>query len=153
MTGSGAIPTQCVTGDDGKIVLSVENYALHPVNVKQGEVLGTLEPVQTVHPSCVNALSADQVTVNPGMYLTVERENRLFAELDTETTLNEQEGEQLQAIVSSFKDVFAMDQFELGRTDLIKHSIDTGGHGPVNNCHIIPHSLCGQRWRRCLGRC
>jgi len=91
MTISGAIPTQCVTtvGDDGKIVPSVENHALHPVNVKQGEVLGTLEPVQPVH------LSADQVTVNPGMKLTVERKHRLFAELDMETTLNEQEGKQL----------------------------------------------------------
>ena len=59
-------------------------------------------------------ISTDQVTVNPGMKLTVERKNRLFAELD--------------------------------RTDLIKHSIDAGGHGgPVKQLpHRTPFSLQGK---------
>ena len=62
-----------------------------------------------------------------------------------ETTLNEQEGEQLQAIVSSFNDVFALDQFKLGRTDLIKHSIDSGGHVPVKQLpYRTPFSLRGK---------
>ena len=34
-------------------------------------------------------------------------------------------------MVSSFSDVFALDPSKLGRTDLIKHSIDTGGQGPI----------------------
>ena len=38
---SGAAPAMCVTkvGGDGKAVLSIENHLLHPVILKQEEVL------------------------------------------------------------------------------------------------------------------
>ena len=60
-----------------------------------------------------------------------KRVEQLLSELDIESTLGTQELSQLRAMVSSFSDVFAMDQSELRRMDLIKHSINTGGQGPV----------------------
>ena len=40
---------------------------------------------------------------------------------------------QLKALVAEFPDVFAYDDAELGRTDLIKHSVDTGDHAPIES--------------------
>lgn len=60
-----------------------------------------------------------------------ERVKQLFSELEIESTLNKQEYDHLKVMVSSFSDVFALDPSKLGRTDLIKHSIDTGGQGPI----------------------
>lgn len=40
----------------------------------------------------------------------VKREEQLFSELDVEGTLSTQELDWLRAVVSSFSDVFAMDQ-------------------------------------------
>ena len=43
MKNSEAAPAMCVTrvGDNGKTVLSIKNHSLHPVILKQGEVLGS----------------------------------------------------------------------------------------------------------------
>ena len=148
---SGAAPAVCVTrvGDNGKTVLSIENHSLHPVILKQGEVLGTLEPVQEVTTvGTISAVGTDQEGREPSVE-SAKRAEQLFTELDIEGTLNIQELDQLRGVVSSFSDVFAMDQSELGRTDLIKHSIETGGQGPLlNSYHIAPHSLCEGRWKR-----
>ena len=43
---------------------------------------------------------------------------KLLAELEMESTLNNQELGQLRAVVCSFEDVFALNQLELGRTGL-----------------------------------
>ena len=53
----------CVTkvGGDGKTVLSIENHSLHPVILKQEEVLGTLKPVQEVTTvGTINAMDTDK---------------------------------------------------------------------------------------------
>ena len=69
----------------------------------------------------------------------------MYSKLNIEDTLSVQELDQLRAVVSSFSDVFAMDQSELGRTDLIKHSIDTGEQGPVKQLpYRTPFSLRGK---------
>ena len=48
-----------------------------------------------------------------------KRVKKLLAELETESTLNNQELGQLRAVVCSFEDAFALNQLELGRTGLI----------------------------------
>ena len=147
MRNSGTTPAVCVTNveGDGKVILSVENHSLHPVTLKQGEVLGTLEPVHEITTvGTVNNIMTEQEpqkpTVEPG-----KRGEQLYSKLNIEDTLSVQELDQLRAVVSSFSDVFAMDQSELGRTDLIKHSIDTGGQGPVKQLpYRTPFSLRGK---------
>ena len=65
----------------------------------------------------------------------------MLSELNIEDTLGVQQLDQLKAVVSSF----ALDPSELGKTDLIKHHIDTGGHGPVKqSLYRTPFSLQGK---------
>ena len=144
---SGAPPAICVTqvGDIGRTVLSIENHSLHPVILEQGEVLGTLEPVHEVTTAgVVNAIWTEQgsqePTINPS-----KRAEQLLSELNIEDTLGVQQLDQLKAVVSSFSDVFALDSSELGKTDLIKHRIDTGGQGPVRQLpyrKLMSHWIC-----------
>jgi len=139
MRNSGATSALCVTnvGSDGKAVLNIENYTLHSITLRQGEILGTVEPVQPVTTvGIVNALKSDQDSPKLNMEPD-ERMEQLFSELDVEGTLSQQEFNKLKAVVSSFSDVFALDQSELGKTDLIKHSIDIGGQGPVKTITIL----------------
>jgi len=45
--------------------------------------------------------------------------------------LSPEEGEQLTADICEFADVFALVDTELGCTDMLRHTIDTGGHPPI----------------------
>ena len=46
-------------------------------------------------------------------------------------TLSSGEAAQLKAVFSEFADVFALDDSELGCTDVLQHCIDTGDHTPI----------------------
>ena len=41
------------------------------------------------------------------------------------------ESKQLKTVICEFSDVIALDDTELGCTDLVQHSIDTGNHPPI----------------------
>ena len=41
------------------------------------------------------------------------------------------ENEQLKELILEFNDVFALDDTELGCTNLVEHTIDTGDHAPI----------------------
>lgn len=45
--------------------------------------------------------------------------------------LSSEEGKQLTAVICEFADVFAYDDTELGCTDILRHTIDTGEHSPI----------------------
>uniref|UniRef100_A0A1X7ULV5 Uncharacterized protein n=1 Tax=Amphimedon queenslandica TaxID=400682 RepID=A0A1X7ULV5_AMPQE len=47
------------------------------------------------------------------------------------TTLSDTEREQFYALLTSFADVFPINKDDLGRTGLLKHSIDTGSAPPI----------------------
>ena len=61
-----------------------------------------------------------------------ERLRRLLGELQLPfDKLSTEEGEQLKATICEFSDVFALDDMELGCTDLVQHSIEIGNHSPI----------------------
>jgi len=46
-------------------------------------------------------------------------------------TLSPDEAEQLRNLIREFSDIFALDDSELGCTDVLRHSVDTGNHLPI----------------------
>jgi len=38
----------------------------------------------------------------------------------------------MKDLISEFSDVFALDNSELGCTDILQHSVNTGDHLPIN---------------------
>ncbi|MCG8626970.1 MAG: reverse transcriptase family protein [Proteobacteria bacterium] len=56
--------------------------------------------------------------------------------------LSESEREQLKTTVLDYAGLFALSLFELGATDLVAHSIDTGTHSPIRQpARRMPFSL------------
>ena len=52
------------------------------------------------------------------------------------------EATELKSAFEEFNEVFALDPMEVGRTDLVQHSINTGEHAPVKQApRRIPFSM------------
>ena len=71
------------------------------------------------------------------------REEELFKQLNLDLPhLEEAEKQQLQSLLMTYFDTFALDSNELGTTDVVTHSIDTGDHRPVRQQpQCIPFAL------------
>ena len=122
-----------VTVEQGKVSLPVDNFQEFTAHLDAGEEIGVLRP-------CDSSLISSHSTSPPPSTAAVvktmdpppERMSRLLQELQLPfDKLSAEEGEQLQAAIYEFSDVFAVDDTELGCTDLVQHSIDTGNHPPI----------------------
>lgn len=49
----------------------------------------------------------------------------------TNSNLTPDQQTQLQALLDEYRDIFALSPSELGRTNLVQHTIDTEGHAPI----------------------
>lgn len=59
------------------------------------------------------------------------RKGELFDHMDwTESLLSEREEQQLGALIIEYSDVFALNNLELGSTNLVHHVVDTGNKRP-----------------------
>ena len=57
---------------------------------------------------------------------------QLYCELNFPlNSLSPDEARRLRRLVGEFSDVFALDDSELGCTDVLRHSVDTGDHLPI----------------------
>ena len=57
---------------------------------------------------------------------------KLFEELKTdESNLTADEADLLRELVREYSDIFALDSMQLGTTDLVTYSIDTGDRRPI----------------------
>jgi hypothetical protein len=54
--------------------------------------------------------------------------------------LEKEQKEKLQKLIQEFEDIFAKDENDLGRTNLAKHSINTGDHEPIKQGAYIVNS-------------
>jgi len=56
--------------------------------------------------------------------------------------LAQEDKDQLLELVDDYSDIFALDQSELGHTEIVTHTIDTGDHPPVHQpARRIPLAL------------
>ena len=61
-----------------------------------------------------------------------ERATMLFSQLQSDFShLSDEDCKSLKILLTSYVDVFALDSSELGTTQLVTHSIDTGQHRPI----------------------
>ena len=71
-----------------------------------------------------------------------ERKNELKSELQIAANCSEEDQKQLESLLLEYLDVFALDDQELGETDLVTHSIDTGNAKPVQTLpRRLPYAL------------
>ena len=121
------------------ITLIMENASCEPARLKKGRVLGQLSPailttttdeedILNEPASRVSTLTQhEQVASAPG-----DRTQQLLEDLQPESdTLSNEEREQWRVFLSKYNHLFALDKSELGSTNVITHSINTGDHPPI----------------------
>ena len=61
--------------------------------------------------------------------------------LDLPEDVNSCQVEKFNEILKRSTDVFALDNSELGCTNVVSHKIDTGDHHPIKHAILDPHCL------------
>ena len=123
----------------GKVKVLVENHKTFPVFLEAGTTLGFLQPTQVVSPDILpKALHLEADTLNGGAGSVTTntgklcRAQELIDQLDIEwKNISDAEASGLKYVLEEFNEVFALDPMEVGRTDLVQHTINTGEHAPV----------------------
>ena len=125
-------------GDGRCVVLVVENRSKQSVQLEEGMKFGTTVTAEVVSGVEVveeakktpNGMQVHQITT--GGMPDDSRLAQLLAHLELPTEhLTQGQQEQLEELLISYADTFALGPNELGTTELVKHVIDTGGHPPV----------------------
>ena len=128
--------------DDRCVVLVVQNHGVVPAKLKKGQVLGEVSPVSEYVPregsNIKDAGSKGQPAatvcgLTPTQDLAPARDDLLLKKLGPKLDhLSPEEQQQLRSLILTYADTFAVDAGELGTTNVVKHSINTGDHPPIN---------------------
>ena len=144
--------------DNNEIVLVLENHGCKPVYLEAGQVLGWVcnavvypgwensvdcidsgaknGSIMTVPMSSVNTLIMG-AGVNKGEehQQTLKGDPRVLNLLNrlmiSESNLTEEQLTLLRSLVAEYSDIFALDMSELGVTDIVSHTVDTGSSPPI----------------------
>ena len=108
------IPHRC-----SDIPIRVLNSSSRDVVIERDSTIAELEPVMIVEP----------VRTNESRFCNNEWADKLVDEVDT--TVTEQQRAGLRDILADYSDCFSKDEFDLGKTTLVKHKIDTGSNAPI----------------------
>jgi transposase InsO family protein len=103
------------------VPVRVMNITKDPIKLPSGTVLTTLQPVQPIEKS-------DETQTR----VTAEQEEILRSLVgQVDTGIPAETKEQLLKILSEYRDAFSFNENDIGRTNIIRHSIDTGDAKPV----------------------
>ena len=127
----------------GKVLIT--NWSGEPRSIESGEIIGNVEQVSRVSPEDP-IWSSPEVTVAQISQLSDEevstRKSRLESQLILGNSCSSEEQRQLKELLLLKHDSFAIYDEELGETDLVEHSIDTGNAKPVKTFpRRLPYAL------------
>ncbi len=111
--------------NDG-VWIQVLNPSPAPITVREKEKVGTFQPVED--PDVVFVTEVSDRPKEADGARKVEVINTLMADVDN---LSSSELHQLNTLLNDYVDVISLYEGDLGRTDLVQHSIDTQGAAPV----------------------
>src|SRR5208282_1124204 len=116
------------------IAVRVINTTSEPRLIRKDTYLGVLSPVCTLENTDDSVdIPTDNPSTEPASQLLI---NALPSEL------SEQQKQQATDLIRSYEDVFSQGEYDIGRTHLVEHTIDTGDHIPIRQPlrrHPITH--------------
>ncbi|MES9884702.1 MAG: RNase H-like domain-containing protein [Sedimenticola sp.] len=122
MGRKGLLVSNAVVNPDS-VQFSVINVSKKPVQLKQHSLVGSLAPVTTVQQvDLQNDLKGHQTHVPEHLKPLLDQAS---------DSLTCEQKQSLQKLIVEYQDVFMSPDGELGRTDLVKHTIDTGNARPI----------------------
>ena len=131
---------------DGNIALAIQNHSLSPVHLEENQQLGSIEDAVILsikgeaneEGSTSVATQVKAISQNGGRWIEEIKEALGINSL----LLAQEDKNQLLELVDDYSDIFALDQSELGHTEIVTHTIDTGDHPPVHQpARQIPFAL------------
>ena len=126
-------------GEDGRLSIPVVNVQGTPARLEKGLRVGLVRCVKQVSEalnSCTGGRMCEKHPVNCARVEAIsqskERVEQLLQLLKMSSEkLLESQGQQLTQLIGEYSDVFALNDAELGCTNMVRHSIDTGDNPPV----------------------
>ena len=118
-----------VSPDEGILPVHLLNSGAEPATVYEGMRIAHLETVgdsDILDPASV-------AMVQPGQppETRTEQEQLLWKVVEGNDNLSNTQREQLYLLLLSYKDLFAWNKTDFGRTNKIQHTIDTGSSAPI----------------------
>ena len=167
--GEYVIPSYSILKLNSKrVIIGLRNMSCQPVTLHKGTVVARLSPVNVIPEklapklepiklaSCQLELARDQdsktgyfelesglIQISKMNQATRDRIDKLFTKLDLSGCSEWTEGQQqmVRELIIKHHEIFAVDDNELGQTDLVKHKIRLDNYVPFKEryCRIPPH--------------
>ena len=129
---------------ESTVLIDLNNWGAEPQTLDKGQEIGLIEPVTLVER---DDLIWNDTEENTSVRVCLiegqgERKEELRKRLQISGSCTEEDRKQLEELLLQHNGVFALDDQELGETDLVTHSIDTGNAKPVQTLpRRLPYAL------------
>ena len=134
---AGALVTSTPTSQGGYVLILIVNPLPTDVTIYKGTRVAKASPIESMMVAPVGEVpssSSNVPHVSPQKHIMLQE---MVERSASDLTTNEKE--ELYKLLLEYADVFAESSAELGRTNLIKHSIDTGNEHPIRQpCRRVP---------------
>lgn len=143
----GLMIEEALLKPDGEhcVCIPIQNVSCGAIELELGVTLGRVQPVTVMeHPGGVTEQMGEASEAsNPHKPASPSpRGAKLLESIHLEESLTPEQAQQLNGLVLEFCDIFAIDQSELGTTDVVTHVIDTGDSAPIKQPpRCIPFAL------------
>lgn len=138
-------PAMITRDPDNCIVLAIHNLEHNTVKVQPGETLGQLSEVHEIKDpdSDYITLAAVHTANSEAIRPTEERFEDIWRTVrNNGPHLSTEQQSQLQPLIRKYEGLFAINPSELGCTNVVKHSIDTGTNLPIKQpVRRVPFAL------------
>jgi len=118
------------------LVVPLLNATGTPRLLRNGTCLGTSEPVQVVTDDERNSEDEISDETEHARQWTTQTGNASAEIVDSmigslPADLNDSQRDSVRELLETYQDVLSKDEYDVGRTDLVHHTIDTGEHRPI----------------------
>ena len=122
------------------VIVIVENHGCEPVVMDAGEIIGHVTPAA----ECGEVDNGYVMSISASDFEEIQLKQLRECVMLNSRNLEELQARQLATLIDEFADVFALELSELGATELVTHSIDTGEAPPIKQpARRIPFTLRG----------
>ena len=140
---------EVVSPTAGNVPVRLFNPTSQPVMVYKGARVGHAEIMDDLDSACVSTVSVSVTSLTPDIQppsQTQRSQMQVVAKALNEVVqncqnLSPEEKEQLYQLLLAYSDIFGTQQSDFGRTDCIRHKIDTGNAAPIRQRtrRLAPH--------------
>ena len=130
---------------ESNLIIQLNNWGTAPQTLTKGQEIGLIEPVTLVEnedPIWTDDEEEDASVRVCHVEGLEERKEELKKRLHITTFCSEVERKQLESLLLEHNGVFALEDRELGETDLVTHSIETGNAKPVQTDSAQEAPIC-----------